>query len=270
MAVGTSQLVLFPTTSHPTVTMPYTLYCAIIGHNTTFPVHTDETQTVGELKKSIKEEKKHTLASYEADQFTLYKANIYISGEEAYTQVMQDIHQGLIKVGEEMVPMFTLSRYFKEPDVREETTHILVRLPPSESIDSIDPRVLCVAETSPISSVTSATPLKTTFGVLKHTPVKAKQETSRIIEEFLNDHRVQMRELVKQACCGESPFSFWKPESPTDTKLAEHLSELAIPTLASGRPSLLLHDLGEEKDTLDRDRTRRIPEIFSKGHKCVT
>ena len=79
-----------------------------------------------------------------------------------------------------------------------------------------------------------------------------------------------MHELVKQASRGESPFSLWKPIAPANEKLAEHMSGLGIPTLSSGRPSLLLHDLAEEKDSLDSDRAQRIPKIFSQGHKCVT
>lgn len=38
----------------------------------------------------------------------------------------------------------------------------------------------------------------------------------------------------------------------------------------NGRPSLLLHDLGEERNDLDRERVTRIPEIFSAGHRCVS
>ena len=78
-----------------------------------------------------------------------------------------------------------------------------------------------------------------------------------------------MQELVKQAAHGESPFSSWTPNAPANEELAEHIMGLGIPKLSSGRPSLLLHGLAEEKDSLDSDRAQRIPKIFSQGHKCV-
>ena len=58
-------------------------------------------------------------------------------------------------------PASELLEYFKKADLPKEPIHILVQLPPSESIDSMDPRVRCVAETSPISSTTpsSAIPI---------------------------------------------------------------------------------------------------------------
>ena len=85
-----------PTTSHPAVTMPYTLHCTIIGHNTIFQVDIDETQAVGEQKKGIKEEKEHSLASLDADFLMPSKVNIDISKTET---VMQQIHQSSIDFG---------------------------------------------------------------------------------------------------------------------------------------------------------------------------
>jgi hypothetical protein len=77
-----------------------------------------------------------------------------------------------------------------------------------------------------------------------------------------------MQVLVKNAKNLPSLLPSWQPL--TD-ELAEHISGLRIPTVSGGQPSLLLHDLGEVKDDLDRDRITRIPDIFSFAyHTCVT
>jgi len=52
----------------------------------------------------------------------------------------------------------------------------------------------------------------------------------------------------------------WKPGPFADQELAKHVSELRIPIIAGGGPSMLLHALGEEKDS---DRIARIPKNFS-------
>jgi hypothetical protein len=53
---------------------------------------------------------------------------------------------------------------------------------------------------------------------------------------------------------------------PTDTRLSEHISKLQISVISGGQPSLLLHDLGKQRDDLDRDRVKRIPDIFSSAY----
>ena len=247
------------------VAMLYQLYCAIIGQKTEFLVDIDETQKVDNLRDAIKAKAETTGPAH---TLTLYKADIDISKRDTYKKVMQEIHQNSIKVNREepMCPADDISEYWEESKPPQKTIHILVELRQGESRGLIDPRVWCVAETSAISS---ATP-KTTFLPLKHTPARPKQDTSEKIEQFLDKYRARMQELVKQASRGESPFSLWKPIAPANEDLAEHILGLGIPKLSSGRPSLLLHDLAEEKDTLDRDRAQRIPKIFSQGHKCVT
>ena len=162
---------LTATSSYRAVTMPYTLYCAIIGRNDNdiFPIHINETQTVGELKHEIKK-KAETTGS--AHNLKLYKVDINISDDDDddddetfnvstnYKQVMEKISQNTTYTQEiqdlstkpKQVltnPLRKLSAIFrKSPPCVDETIHILVELPPGESIDSIDPRVWCVAETS--------------------------------------------------------------------------------------------------------------------------
>lgn len=117
--------------------MHYTFHCAIIGYGTTFPVNIDGTQSVGELKKRIKEAKKHALASIDPDRLMLHKANINISKSDIRKKVMQQIQQNWIKVdGEEMVSAFEVSDYWEKSKLPKRTIHILVKLPLGESIDS--------------------------------------------------------------------------------------------------------------------------------------
>ena len=76
--------------------------------------------------------------------------------------------------------------------------------------------------------------------------------------------RPAMKRLVKKAYEIPSLIKSW---SPGPSVLADHVSGLHIPTI-KGQPSLLLHDLGEEKDGT---RKKLIEEIFSPTkHTCVT
>jgi hypothetical protein len=103
---------------------------------------------------------------------------------------------------------------------------------------------------------------------LQHTPPKRREELDSDIKSFLDDCRLQMQKLVKEANHLPSLLPTWKGGHED---LAEHISKLGIPLISGGQPSLLLHDLGEEKDKLDRDRTERIPDIFSfANHRYVT
>jgi hypothetical protein len=106
---------------------------------------------------------------------------------------------------------------------------------------------------------------------LHHTPAMPDAEFDAMINKFLNDCRPTMRKLVENAKNIPSLLPSWKLSPSADPNLAQHISELCIPTVSGGRPSLLLHDLGEEKSNLDRDRIARIPHIFSfASHTCVT
>ena len=116
------------------------------------------------------------LASYAAASLVLYKVDINISDDddddETYKQVMEKISQNTTytqeiqelsaKPKQELTnPSRKLSAIFRQsPPCEDETIHILVELPPGESIDSIDPRVWCVAETSafPMFSLLSPQP----------------------------------------------------------------------------------------------------------------
>src|SRR5277367_4097852 len=93
----------------------------------------------------------------------------------------------------------------------------------------------------------------------QHTPAMPTKEFNNMINDFLDKCRPRMRELAENAKNIPSLLPSWKPGHSTD-KFAEHISGLGIPTVSGGQPSLLLHDLGEEMDDLDRDRIARIPD----------
>ena len=79
-----------------------------------------------------------------------------------------------------------------------------------------------------------------------------------------------MRQLVMNANKTPSLLPSWKPDQIVDDTLERHLSELHIPTVR-GRPSLLLHNLGEERTKLDTNRISRISDIFlHEQHTYVT
>lgn len=78
-----------------------------------------------------------------------------------------------------------------------------------------------------------------------------------------------MQELVQKAHNVSSFLPSWPPPDDTDATFAKHIEGLAIPSVDE-LPSLLLHDLGEKKDDLDKERIERIPLVFSiNRHMCV-
>jgi hypothetical protein len=104
---------------------------------------------------------------------------------------------------------------------------------------------------------------------LKHTPPKPREKLDNMISEFLDKCRPKMHELVKKAVDGSSLLPTWIPERAPSKEFADHMTELCIPTVSGGQPSLLLHDLGEER-YLDREHIRRLRNIFSlDSHTCV-
>jgi hypothetical protein len=94
------------------------------------------------------------------------------------------------------------------------------------------------------------------------TPPKTKQELDSELNKQLNSLRPRMKDLVKNAEDVSFLVPSWEPSSQIPRDIAEHLSQMQIPGVPSERPNLLLHDLGEEKDDLDRKRFKRIPEVF--------
>ena len=103
----------------------------------------------------------------------------------------------------------------------------------------------------------------------QQTPEKGKKDFQDSIWVFLNDCRPAMETLVSKAGDIPSFMPSWKPSTSMDPRLSDHIRQLNIPRDKGGLPSLLLHDLGEEKSDLDRVRASRIPSIFSNTNTCV-
>ena len=98
---------------------------------------------------------------------------------------------------------------------------------------------------------------------MEHSPIRPREELNGEIDGFLEECRPAMKRLVEMACEVHSLIKSWSPEPSV---IAGHVSRLHIPTI-KGQPSLLLHDLGEEKDG---NRKKLIEEIFSFAkHTCV-
>jgi hypothetical protein len=71
-----------------------------------------------------------------------------------------------------------------------------------------------------------------------------------------------MRELVQKAGDVSCLIPSWRTHRDFDQKeMAAHVAQLQIPSMG-GTPSFLLHDLGEEKTRMDRDRLARLPDVF--------
>jgi hypothetical protein len=83
-------------------------------------------------------------------------------------------------------------------------------------------------------------------------------------EAFFNQCRPRMEELLNNAGNVPSVIPSWELSYSADQKLVDHISKLRIPRVANGRPSLLLHNLGEDKNNSE------VARVFSSGmHRCV-
>jgi len=89
------------------------------------------------------------------------------------------------------------------------------------------------------------------------------------IREYLDKCRPKMQQLIKNADDVSLLLPLWTNENAVPA-LAKHISNLKIPSTHGGQPSLLLHNLGEEKSRADSERFERITEILSPDyHTCV-
>jgi len=60
-----------------------------------------------------------------------------------------------------------------------------------------------------------------------------------------------MRDLVTNANNIPSFFPSWQIKMFVDEPFRKHVSDLCIPAVSGGQPSLLLHSLGEERSKLE-------------------
>ena len=113
--------------------MKYTLWCLVLGEESIFSVKVDETQSMDELKKAIRNEKPRTLKDVSAHELTLYKL---ASDVDENQSEVEDIKHGLfdLKKKQPLHPMDELTSIFSDT-ANIELTHILVVRPQSKSID---------------------------------------------------------------------------------------------------------------------------------------
>ena len=115
--------------------MVYTLFCIVLGQKSTFSVEVDETQTVGELKRAIKNTKPIDFKDVDADHLTLHQIKIVISdNDDEYDNVMNGISQPdyVFDPKHTLIPTSKISKYFEQGP--EGDIHILVELPKGKSI----------------------------------------------------------------------------------------------------------------------------------------
>jgi hypothetical protein len=94
------------------------------------------------------------------------------------------------------------------------------------------------------------------------TPFKTKQEFDSNLNRKLDSLRPRMRELVQRAEDVSFLIPSWRPGPDFDQSTAEFLSGLQIPDFPVNQPNLLLHNLGEVKTNMDRERQVHMQNIF--------
>jgi len=97
---------------------------------------------------------------------------------------------------------------------------------------------------------------------LKRSRFTPPGEIDKLIDQFLSKHRPRIQELVNSVDDIPSFLPSWKPGPSADEAFKRHMSKLCIPAIGGNRPSLLLHNLGEDKTELEKERISRIPRIF--------
>jgi len=120
-----------------------------------------------------------------------------------------------------------------------------------------------IGQRSPKRPRLGESPLSVTY---KHTPPRPRSETETAVRQTLDEYRPKMKELVTSARNVTPLIPSWQLPGtegyPANEDLAEHIQQLAIPSV-DGAPALLLHHLGEAITAQDRQRMERIPQIFS-------
>ena len=102
--------------------------------------------------------------------------------------------------------------------------------------------------------------------MVSNTPGKSKKDFQDSIQLFLDDCRPAMKTLVSKAGHIPSFMASWTPSASMDPRLSDHILRLNISQDKGGLPSLLLHDLGEEKSDLDK---LRASHILGNKNTCV-
>ena len=92
------------------------------------------------------------------------------------------------------------------------------------------------------------------------------------IVQSVDQCRENIRWLLNNAGDVSSLIPSWVPGQSVDfgdKDFVDNIAQLAIPVV-NQVPSLLLHDIGEERMHLDEEQAERISRVFSfSNHKCV-
>jgi len=115
--------------------MAYTLFCIVPGDKTLFSVKVDETQTVDELKKAIKNENPHKFENVDAYELTLYRVEVDQPHEKQKRN--DELKRSFQNLDEctELDEEQQLSKYFGESPPVGKKYYILVVPPQRKSID---------------------------------------------------------------------------------------------------------------------------------------
>ncbi|KAF9328712.1 hypothetical protein BG006_008144 [Podila minutissima] len=102
-----------------------TFFCVIDGESTPFPVEIEPTKTIGELKKTIKDDNAVAFADVDAKMLTLWGVSIPVAPKKE----RKDISLAGIPSKEELDETDDVSDVFKETPPKK-TIHIIVQRPP--------------------------------------------------------------------------------------------------------------------------------------------
>lgn len=104
------------------------------------------------------------------------------------------------------------------------------------------------------------------------TPKKTRKQMQDEIVQFVDQRRENIRQLLNNAGDVSSLILSWVPGQSVDfgdKDFVDNIAQLAIPVV-NQVPSLLLHDIGEERTHLDQEQAERISRVFSfSNHKCM-
>ena len=117
----------------PTIPMSSTLNlnCLVLGDDAsrTFPIKIAKSDTVGDLRKLIKEEKSHTFQHVDADTLVLWKVSILIN-----RSLTENLSNRTFADESPLLPVDELSEVFSDSPARRHL-HIVVSAPPASECE---------------------------------------------------------------------------------------------------------------------------------------
>ena len=117
----------------PTIPMSSTLNinCLVLGDDAshTFPIKIAKSDTVGSLRKLIKEEKSHTFQHVDADTLVLWKVSILVNWS-----LTQNLSNCTFADESSLLPVDELSEVFSDSPARRHL-HIVVSAPPASECE---------------------------------------------------------------------------------------------------------------------------------------